>query len=118
VAPRRPPADPLRAVRGRGKLESLAIWIFIGVVVAIKLPLAAIMLWWPFRDEKLADQAESNEPPDSDGDDGGPGGPRRPKFPSPRRGPHREQPPAAPPRVRLGWASKLARERVGHREAS
>lgn len=98
----------------------MGIWLFIGIVALVKLPLAAVMLWYPFRKERLADQVDGEEPPD--GDDGGPGGsggPRRPRLPAPRRGPHRDgAPPPPPARIRLPWASRLRRERVVHREAA
>jgi hypothetical protein len=71
--------------------------------VALKLPILAAcwIIWWAIHQEP--------EYPDS-GDDGG-GRPRphpAPVLPhAPRRGPHRESPPAAPPRVR----SVVGRER-------
>jgi hypothetical protein len=73
----------------------------------IKLPIAALMLWIPFRDDTALN---ATEPPGQSDDDGGsralPAGPldphpRRPPFPrSPRRGPHGAPPPPSPRRIR------------------
>ncbi len=72
----------------------------------IKLPIAALMLWVPFRyDEAMREPDVS----DSSEEDGGsralPGGPldphpRSPRPPKPRRGPHGSPTPPSPPRVR------------------
>jgi hypothetical protein len=97
----------------------VGIWIFIGIVALLKLPLAAVMLWYPFRKERLESQVENEGPQAEEGDDGdGGGGPTRPRLPAPRRGPHNEPPPPSPARVRLPWSSRLRRQRVTHQEAS
>jgi hypothetical protein len=64
--------------------------------VFLKLPIVAacLLIWWAVRQE-----------PDYEDSGGGGGGRRRPhpapKLPhAPRRGPHREAQPPAPPRVR------------------
>ena len=72
----------------------------------LKIPLAALMLWIPFRyDESL----RAPENPDSSDEDGGskalPGGPldphpRMPRPRLPRRGPHGSPAPPSPRRVR------------------
>jgi hypothetical protein len=81
------------------------IWVllFAGLV---KLPIAALMLWIPFRYDEaqiVSDASDSSE------EDGGskalPGGPlnphpRSPLPRSPRRGPHGTPSPPSPPRVR------------------
>ena len=84
----------------------------------IKLPIAGLMLWIPFRYD------ESNHAPDvqdSSEEDGGskalPSGPlnphpRSPLPRSPRRGPHGSQSPPAPPRVR-GPVRAVRPARVG-----
>ena len=83
---------------------SLWLWIAIGLAM-VKLPIAALMLWLPFRN----DEAMNAPPPSSeDGsdDDGGlharPHGPvpfgARPRRP--RRGPHGGGAAPSPPRVR------------------
>ena len=74
----------------------MVVWVLVGLTL-IKLTIAALMLWVPYRtDEQLADPEDS----DSGSDDGGGGGsPRRPPKPRPRRGPH-GLPPHAPARVR------------------
>jgi hypothetical protein len=87
----------------------------------IKLPIAALMLWIPFRNDTALN---ANEPPGQSDDDGGsralPAGPldphpRRPlpcgPFPRrPRRGPHGTPPPPSPQRMRTVACSK---RRVG-----
>ena len=83
----------------------MSMWLVIALVLGlIKLPIAALMLWLPFRD----DDAVKAPPPSEDGsdDDGGlrtlPHGPRpfgvRPRRP--RRGPHGGDAAPSPPRVR------------------
>lgn len=76
----------------------------------IKLPIAALMLWIPFRDDPATCAPEST---DSGEDDGGsralPAGPldphpRGPLPRLPRRGPHGSPAPASPPRVRRSFA--------------
>ncbi len=81
------------------------MWVLL-LAGLIKLPIAAMMLWIPFRyDESqiVNDQTDSGE------DDGGskvlPGGPLNPHPRSPlprppRRGPHGARSPSSPPRVR------------------
>jgi hypothetical protein len=84
------------------------MWVVILTLGLVKLPIAALMLWLPFRsDEAMA----ANEPADSAEEDGGsktlPGGSRNPHHPrvprhgpSPRRGPHGSVAPPSPARVR------------------
>lgn len=91
----------------------------------IKLPIAALMLWIPFRDDAALN---ASEPPGQSDEDGGsrtlPAGPldphpRRP-LPSgylpraPRRGPHGAPPPPSPRRIRTAARSKR-RVGVSHR---
>jgi hypothetical protein len=81
----------------------------------IKLPIAALLLWIPFRyDESM----RAPEPQDSSEEDGGskalPGGPldphpRAPLPRRPRRGPHGGCPPQAPPRIRTAARGRLVR---------
>jgi hypothetical protein len=85
----------------------MPLWVWIMLLAAlVKLPIAALMLWIPFRDDVAM---RSNDAPDSSEEDGGskalPGGPldRHPRGPlprHPRRGPHGSPSPAPPPRVR------------------
>jgi hypothetical protein len=76
----------------------MVLWVLIGLAL-VKVPIAALMLWLPFRTDERLIEPESSEG-DSDGSGGG-GGPtrRRPPSPRPRRGPH-GLPPQSPPRVR------------------
>jgi hypothetical protein len=81
------------------------MWVLL-LAGLIKLPIAALMLWIPFRyDESqvVSDVSDSNE------EDGGskalPGGPlnphpRGPLPRLPRRGPHGSPSPSSPPRAR------------------
>ncbi len=73
----------------------MGVWVLIALLALIKLPIAGLLLWMPFRADPTVD-----EPGDSSSqDDGGtktlPGGrsdgrrhPRGPLPRAPRRGPH------------------------------
>ena len=82
----------------------MVLWVLIGLAL-VKVPIAALMLWLPFRADERLIEPESSEG-DSDGSGGG-GGPtrRRPPSPRPRRGPH-GLPPQSPPRVRRPGARR------------
>ncbi len=100
----------------------MPLWLLIVLLGLIKLPIAALMLWAPFRNDPALN---FNEPPDRTDDDGGsralPAGPLDPRphrpLPSgprrPRRGPHGSPPPPSPRRARL-LARKSRRVRVSH----
>jgi hypothetical protein len=86
-------------------------WVWIVLLAGlIKLPIAALMLWIPFRyDESMRAVDDASDPSDSPEDDGGskalPGGPldphpRAPLPRPPRRGPHGSPAPPSPPRTR------------------
>jgi hypothetical protein len=85
----------------------MPMWLWIVIFAGlIKLPIAALMLWIPFRyDESM----RAPDASDSSEEDGGsralPGGPldphpRGPLPRTPRRGPHGSPSPPAPARVR------------------
>lgn len=90
----------------------------------VKLPIAALMLWLPFRNDEAT---RATEPPGQSDDDGGsialPAGPLnpRPRSPSPsgsppgrpRRGPHGSPPPPSPSRVRCA-SRGTRRVRIPH----
>ena len=96
--------------------------MLIVLLTLIKLPIAALMLWIPFRNDAAMNAAE---PPDRSDEDGGsralPAGPldphpRRPlptgPFPNrPRRGPHGSPSPPSPARIRIA-PGKTRRVRV------
>lgn len=92
----------------------MPLWLWILLAAAlIKLPIAALMLWIPFRDDEAV--ASPDVPDSSSEDDGGskalPSGPldphpRTPKPRTPRRGPHGSPPPGSPPRVRTGLGGR------------
>jgi len=95
----------------------MSLWILIVLLATlIKLPIAAMMLWIPFRNDEAM-----SVPPDAESkdDDGGsktlPGNsdphPRRPIPRPPRRGPHGSPPPSSPRRVRTTVAV-VSRRRV------
>jgi len=102
----------------------MQLWMLIVLMGLIKLPIAALMLWIPFRDDAALN---ATDPPGQSDDDGGtralPAGPldphpRRPlpsgRFPrSPRRGPHGGQPPPSPRRIRTA-AHSTRRVGVSH----
>jgi len=78
-----------------------AVWGFLWIMLALKIPLAALiyLVWWAIRHE-------GDEPSSSD-EDGGirrhqrpPRHPRRPFPHHPRRGPHGDPAPRPPARVR------------------
>jgi hypothetical protein len=95
----------------------MPLWVWMVLLAAlIKLPIAGLLLWVPFRyDESM----HAPEAQDSSEEDGGskalPGGPtdphpRSPLPRSPRRGPHGDPAPPAPARIRTAVRS---RRRVG-----
>jgi hypothetical protein len=85
----------------------MPLWVWMVLLAAlIKLPIAALLLWIPFRYDESMNAPEAQ---DSSEEDGGskamPGGPldphpRTPLPRSPRRGPHGDPSTPAPPRVR------------------
>ena len=104
----------------------MPLWTLIMLLALIKLPLAALMLWIPFRNDAALNV---NEPPDRNEEDGGsralPAGPLDPRprrplpsgpFPRrPRRGPpHASTPPPSPRRVRISPSRSSRRGRVSH----
>jgi len=91
----------------------MPLWMLILLAaVVVKLPIAALMLWIPFRNDEAARAADLAEPSDEDGGSkalpGGPTNPhpRTPLPHLPRRGPHGSPSPSAPRRVRTVVASK------------
>jgi hypothetical protein len=103
----------------------MPLWTLIVLLGLIKLPIAALMLWMPFRNDAAV---STNEPPGQSEDDGGsralPAGPLDPRprrplpsgpFPRrPRRGPHGSTPPPSPRRVRIAASRTTRRVRVSH----
>jgi hypothetical protein len=103
------------------------MWLVIVALGLIKLPIAALMLWIPFRDDAALESLPSAEsaPGDSSEDDGGSKtlpdgvgrGPHSPRLPlggpGPRRGPHGS--PAATPPARIRRARGGAGRVRAHR---
>jgi hypothetical protein len=87
----------------------MPLWVWIVLLAAlIKLPIAGLMLWIPFRYDEAMQAPESTDQ-DSSEEDGGskalPGGPldphpRAPLPRTPRRGPHGSPSAPAPRRMR------------------
>ncbi len=92
----------------------MPLWVWVLFAVAIvKIPLAGLMLWIPYRNDEAMNAADVT---DSSEEDGGskalPGGPldphpRAPRPRRPRRGPHGS--PASPPRVRTARRTRPLR---------
>ena len=88
----------------------MSLWLIMLILMAIKLPLAALMLWLPFRGDDALAPVDATDPADGDGGSPAlPAGPLNPHprptpggpFPRlPRRGPHGASPPPSPRRVR------------------
>ncbi len=85
-------------------------WGFLWLMLALKIPLAALiyLVWWAIK--QTPEQPESS--------DGGGGGsklrrthPRKPFPRRPRRGPHGDPPPPAPARMRT---VKARARKIGH----
>jgi hypothetical protein len=96
-------------------------WMWIVLLAGlIKLPIAALMLWIPFRYDEANQPQDVSDPNEEDGGSKAlPAGPLNPHPRSPlprhpRRGPHGSPSPSPPPRVRkpLRVASPV---RVGRR---
>jgi hypothetical protein len=102
----------------------MSLWMVIVLLGLVKLPVAALMLWLPFRNDQAMNIEAVGPETDVSGDseDGGGGGsialgaspvdphPRSP-LPRPRRrGPHGSGAPSAPRRIRLPTvAARLGR---------
>ncbi len=102
----------------------MPLWLWILFAAAlVKIPLAALMLWIPFRNDQAM---RAPDIPDSSEEDGGskalPGGPmnphpRAPRPRTPRRGPHGTSSPPSPRRVRSSARAQRRRSaplRVSH----
>lgn len=101
----------------------MPLWMLIVLIGLIKLPIAALMLWFPFHDDAALSAEQSDRSDDEGGSHATPAGPLDPRprrplpsgpFPRrPRRGPHGSPPPPSPRRVRS--ASRGSRRvRVAH----
>lgn len=96
------------------------MWLLLALVGLIKLVVASLMLWLPFRSDSamMAIKDEGRSEPDDEGgtktlaDSPGEPHPRLPLPHRPRRGPHGSPSPMAPARVRTRPQPVLARARV------
>jgi hypothetical protein len=98
----------------------MSLWLLLALMGLIKLVVASLMLWLPFRSDSamvaLEDDGHS-EPEDDGGTKTLPGSPNEPhpRLPlpdRPRRGPHGSPSPPSPARVRTHARRVLARARV------
>ena len=90
----------------------MSLWMVIVLLGLLKLPIAALMLWIPFRNDQAMNMAATVDAEESNASDDDGGSKTlspssldpRPRAPSPRprrRGPHGSDPlPSSPPRVR------------------
>jgi hypothetical protein len=97
------------------------LWPMLITLALVKLAVASMMLWLPFRTDSAV--VAVDDPPRSDSDDDGGGGskvssenpsdphPRRPRPRQPRRGPHGSPSPPAPRRFRVRTSDLRARPR-------
>jgi hypothetical protein len=88
----------------------MSVWVLLLLLGVLKIPIAALLLWMPFRADAAAVPDDDGADGDSPSDEGG-GGSKRPQ--SPPRGPHPRSPrrherrrgphgtPPSPRRVRL-----------------
>jgi hypothetical protein len=98
----------------------MALWLLLTLMGLIKLLVASLMLWLPFRSDAAMSALEDENRSDSD-DEGGskkfPGSPTEPhpRLPlprRPRRGPHGSPSPSPPARVRANAKRVIARTPV------
>ncbi len=97
----------------------LWVWILLFATL-IKLPLAGLLLWIPFRNDEAMQSRDIPDSSDSEEDGGSkalPGSPydphpRTPLPRTPRRGPHGSPAPPAPRRARTPVSSVRRRVRV------
>jgi hypothetical protein len=94
----------------------MPLWMLIVILATlVKLPIAGLLLWVPFRDDEAMRVPDAGEPSDEEGGSkvlpGDPGDPHPPRLGprAPRRGPHGVPPAPAPRRVRTA-APRLGRQ--------
>jgi hypothetical protein len=107
----------VRTVAGGSSIGGVSTWLWVVILLFgfIKLPLAGLMLWIPYRNDQALDAREAGESSaaSSEDDEGGsktlaqPPRDPHPRMPlhgprAPRRGPHGAPAPASPARVRTG----------------
>jgi hypothetical protein len=85
----------------------MSLWVWFVILAAlIKLPIAGLLLWLPYRYDESMRMPEATDGSDEDGGSKAlPGGPlnphpRTPLPRNPRRGPHGSPAPPSPPRLR------------------
>jgi hypothetical protein len=100
------------------------IWLVFLAVVLIKLPIAALLLWMPFRSDAALESLAAAEPGSHGEDDGGSktlpfdaSRHRRPRGPLHGRGPRRG-PPGCAAGGKGGRGSSPAHTRTSHRGAT
>jgi hypothetical protein len=95
----------------------MPLWILLTTMGFVKLVLASLMLWLPYRSDTAMVYRDDERRADSDSDDeggsktlGGYPHPRLPLPKRPRRGPHGSS--SSPPRIRAPRDRSMARSRV------
>ncbi|HEY1688292.1 MAG TPA: hypothetical protein VGF95_05445 [Solirubrobacteraceae bacterium] len=68
----------------------MSVWVLLLLLGVIKIPLAGLMIWMPFRSDPAIIDDDDDGVDDQPSDDGGDGGSKRPH--SPRPGPHPRSP--------------------------
>jgi hypothetical protein len=112
---------------GSSSIECMSLWLLLALIVLIKLVVASLMLWLPFRSDLAMSALDDQRPADSDSESGeGDGGsktlpvspvephPRRPIPHRPRRGPHGSPTASSPARVR-GPTRRVRARSLGQR---
>jgi hypothetical protein len=99
--------------------EGMSLWLLFALMGLVKLVVASLMLWIPFRSDSamMALEDEGHSGPEDEGGTKAPGSPREPhpRLPlphHPRRGPHGSSSPPSPARVRRRARRVVARETV------
>lgn len=94
------------------------MWLLLTLMGLIKLLIASLMLWLPFRSDTAMSALEDQDRSDSNDDEGGSKAlpstsfdphPRLPLPHTPRRGPHGSPSPPSPARVRSNARRVIAR---------
>lgn len=68
----------------------MSVWVLLLLLGVIKIPIAALMLWMPFRSDAALVEDEDGADADGEQSDDGDGGSKKPQ--SPPRGPHPRSP--------------------------
>jgi hypothetical protein len=105
----------LRSAQAVVASKAMSLWVVLVTLGLVKLVVASLMLWLPFRYDTAMRAVEDEPRSDDEGGSkvspGTPGDPH-PRLPlprKPRRGPHGSGSPSSPPRVRTATRRVVAR---------